>query len=35
MWKTKKRRKFHIVVSEKGKREMVDADEDKNKKRGK
>ena len=35
LWKSKKRRKYHIVVNEKGKREMVEADEAKNKKRGK
>ena len=35
LWKSQKRRKFHIVVTEKGKREMVEAEEEKNKKRGK
>ena len=35
LWKSRKRRKFRIVVNEKGKREMVEADEAKNKKRGK
>ena len=35
MWKSMKRRKFHIVVTERGKREMVEAEEEKNKKRGK
>ena len=35
LWQSRKRRKYRIVVNEKGKREMVEADEAKNKKRGK